>query len=127
MNTIPHVGSPMSQISGPGYGMNGNMGSTVVSSYGQATSAMSTIIASPLAIAGNKPVPEEKLNARQQRKKQELMDHKAAGEQNLEREEKLEISGKDARYMMMQKLARGGAVKILFIVNLFSIYPFSCV
>ena len=37
---------------------------------------------------------------------QELLDHKLAGEQNLEREEKLEISGKDARYMMMQKLAR---------------------
>ena len=37
---------------------------------------------------------------------QELLDHRLAGEQNLEREEKLEISGKDARYMMMQKLAR---------------------
>lgn len=60
--------------------------------------------------SGSQPVPEEKLNSRQQRKKQELMDHKAAGEQNLEREEKLEISGKDARYMMMQKLARGSPV-----------------
>ena len=58
----------------------------------------------------NQPVPEEKLTASQSRAKQELMDHKAAGEGNLEREEKLEISGKDARYMMMQKLARQTAV-----------------
>jgi len=71
--------------------------------------------------SGSQPVPEEKLNSRQQRKKQELMDHKAAGEQNLEREEKLEISGKDARYMMMQKLARGSPSGILVLRNMVTI------
>ena len=76
-------------------------------SYGQSTSILNN---SSYQTPGNHPVPEERLTSRQQRKKQELLDHKHAGEQNLEREEKLEISGKDARYMMMQKLARSGSV-----------------
>ena len=81
-----------------------------VSTFGQPT--QSTSVAQPsTTVPGNQPVPEEKLNARQQRQKAEILDHKAAGEQNLEREEKLEISGKDARYMMMQKLARGSPVR----------------
>lgn len=65
----------------------------------------------------SQPVPEEKLTAHQSRKKQELLDHKAAGEGNLEREEKLEISGKDARYMMMQKLARQNTVCAIFFLR----------
>lgn len=83
-----------------------------VSTFGQPTQSIS--VAQPsTTVPGNQPVPEEKLNARQQRQKAEILDHKAAGEQNLEREEKLEISGKDARYMMMQKLARGSPVSYL--------------
>ncbi|XP_066915151.1 poly(U)-binding-splicing factor PUF60-like isoform X1 [Clytia hemisphaerica] len=69
----------------------------------------------------NQPVPEEKLTASQSRAKQELMDHKAAGEGNLEREEKLEISGKDARYMMMQKLARQSASAVIVLRNMVSV------
>lgn len=100
--------SVASPVTASVHGMNGSTGSPVVSSNGQTSSAMSTMLSSQSS--GNQPVPEEKLNSRQQRKKQELLDHKHAGEQNLEREEKLEISGKDARYMMMQKLSRGAAV-----------------
>ena len=70
-------------------------------SIGQPTSLMSMS-----NLGRNQPIPEEQLTTDQSRIKQGLMDHKAAGEGNLEREEKLEISGKDARYMMMQKLAR---------------------
>ena len=71
-----------------------------------ATLAQPTPLMSINTMSRNQPVPEEQLTAGQSKIKQELMDHKAAGEGNLEREEKLEISGKDARYMMMQKLAR---------------------
>ena len=70
-------------------------------SIGQPTTLMSMS-----NLGRNQPIPEEQLTTDQSRIKQGLMDHKAAGEGNLEREEKLEISGKDARYMMMQKLAR---------------------
>jgi len=62
--------------------------------------------------------PDEKMTMEQQKKKQELLDHKLAGEQNLEREEKLEISGKDARYMMMQKLARLSGSGIVVLRNM---------
>lgn len=96
-----------------------NVGSPVVSSQGQPTS-MTTLMTQPL-IGRNQPVPEEKLTANQARKKQELMDHKVAGEGNLEREEKLEISGKDARYMMMQKLARQSSSNVVVLRNMVSI------
>ncbi|XP_057307657.1 poly(U)-binding-splicing factor PUF60-like isoform X2 [Hydractinia symbiolongicarpus] len=108
--------SVASPVTASVHGINGSTGSPVVSSNGQTSSAMSTMLSSQSS--GNQPVPEEKLNARQQRKKQELLDHKHAGEQNLEREEKLEISGKDARYMMMQKLSRGAASGVLVLRNM---------
>ncbi|XP_065648745.1 poly(U)-binding-splicing factor PUF60 isoform X5 [Hydra vulgaris] len=84
-------------------------------SYSQSTSSLNN---TSYPTPGNQPVPEERLTSRQQRKKQELLDHKHAGEQNLEREEKLEISGKDARYMMMQKLARSGSSPVLVLKNM---------
>lgn len=68
------------------------------------------------SLGRNQPIPEEQLTTDQSRIKQGLMDHKAAGEGNLEREEKLEISGKDARYMMMQKLARQQTAVSYFIL-----------
>ena len=70
------------------------------------------------AIAGNQPVADEKMSFEQQKKKQEVLDHKLAGEGNLEREEKLEISGKDARYMMMQKLARVSSSGVTVLRNM---------
>ena len=115
---VPHPMMPPASLMPTSAGMNGSMGSPTVSSYGQPTPGMSSVMpTSQQMSSGNQPTPEEKLTSRQQRKKQELLDHKAAGEQNLEREEKLEISGKDARYMMMQKLARGAPVGFLSIVE----------
>lgn len=94
---------------------------TPISTFGQPTPSASVGYSSSTTTPNNQPVPEEKLNARQQRQKAEILDHKAAGEQNLEREEKLEISGKDARYMMMQKLARGSPSGILVLRNMVTI------
>jgi len=70
------------------------------------------------AYGGSAPVADEKMSIEQQKKKQEVLDHKFAGEQNLEREEKLEISGKDARYMMMQKLARASSSGVIVLRNM---------
>lgn len=112
------VGTPMSNpVSLPiSQSMNPMMvGSPTVSSVGEITSSTATMMSSTAPVGGNVPTPDEKMTIDQQKKKQELLDHKLAGEQNLEREEKLEISGKDARYMMMQKLARvtGSGVVVL--------------
>ena len=41
-----------------------------------------------------------------------------ANEQNLSREENMQISGKEARYMMMQKLARESRVSARFYITL---------
>lgn len=96
----------------------GSVASPAIASQGQSSSSIVSSLLTSAAVAAiggrNQPVPEEKLTVEQSRKKQEALDHKAAGEGNLEREEKLEISGKDARYMMMQKLARQTAVSIVF-------------
>jgi len=83
-----------------------------VTSSGQPTPLMSMS-----NLGRNQPIPEEQLTTDQSRIKQGLMDHKAAGEGNLEREEKLEISGKDARYMMMQKLARHQAASSVIVLR----------
>ena len=39
-----------------------------------------------------------------------------ASEQNLDREEDMKISGKEARYMMMQKLSRQSRVCLVFMI-----------
>jgi len=90
-----------------------------------ATSATTTVTSNPSvaaflnpSVAGSQPVADEKMSFEAQQKKQEVLDHKLAGEQNLEREEKLEISGKDARYMMMQKLARVSASGVVVLRNM---------
>lgn len=110
---IPAVGTPPSSTISMPPGMNGMIGSPTVSTQGQITPGVTTFMNS--AVGSSQPTPDEKMTLDQQKKKQELLDHKLAGEQNLEREEKLEISGKDARYMMMQKLARvsGSGVVVL--------------
>ena len=97
----PAIPSILTPTPAPQPLMNGGLLNTPAASLAQPTPLMSTGI-----LARNQPIPEEQLTTDQSRIKQGLMDHKAAGEGNLEREEKLEISGKDARYMMMQKLAR---------------------
>lgn len=89
---------------------NGGSNASPVTPNQAAPTSMAAMIAQAQANNRSQPMPEEKLTASQSRKKMELLDHKAAGEGNLEREEKLEISGKDARYMMMQKLARQNTV-----------------
>lgn len=81
----------------------------------------STILSPTLPAVGNQPTPEEKLTLDQQKKKAEVLDHALAGEQNLEREEKLEISGKDARYMMMQKLARAPSTGVVVLRNMVTV------
>ena len=90
-----------------------------------AVSAPSAAVANPSvaafltpSVAGSQPMADEKMSFEQQKKKQEVLDHKLAGEQNLEREEKLEISGKDARYMMMQKLARVSSSGVCVLRNM---------
>lgn len=102
-------------------GTTSNVASPMVASQAQPTPVASTLLSSTTTASRNQAVPEEKLTADQARKKHELMDHKAAGEGNLEREEKLEISGKDARYMMMQKLARQTASSVIVLRNMVSI------
>jgi len=119
----PAASSPMQMhnttISGVGQNMNGNTGSPQLSSYGQSTTAMSTTVSS-------QPIHSAILNRmesdvdRDQKKMDALMQQKPVGE-NLEREEKLEISGKDARYMMMQKLARGSASGVIVLRNMVTI------
>ena len=69
------------------------------------------------AWSANQPITDEQMSLELQRKKQEALDHKLAGE-NIGREEKLEISGKDARYMMMQKLTRAPTTGILVLRNM---------
>lgn len=65
-------------------------------------------------ISQNQFVPEGKL------KKTELLHYKIIGELNLEREEKLQISGKDDRYMMMQKLNRKSRSGVVVLRNMVS-------
>ena len=98
-----------------------------VSTLGQPTLAAVTGMIPPVSAAAP-GVPTTQQSVRQQQQQSmnppipqpqlDLLDQKAGKEQNLAREENLEISGKDARYIMMQKLARNSTSPVLVLRNM---------